>query len=102
MAVLATILSVLPLSNLAFFPAIAALLLAGVAYFLSKKTGDSKKNIHFVFLLTIISLALSSYKAVFTETKVTNTDELEAKEIESKEEALEDLEELDLDDITID
>ena len=102
MAVLATILSVLPLSNLAFFPSIAALLFTSAAYFLSKKSGDPKKIIHFIFLLSIISLALSTYKAMFTETEVTNTEELKAKEKESKEDALEDLEELDLGDISID
>ena len=102
MAVLAAILSVLPLSNLAYFPAVSALLFAGVAYFLSKKSGDPKKIIHFIFLLSIISLVLSTYKAMFTETEVTNTEELQAKEKESKEDALEDLEELDLGVISID
>ena len=102
MAVLATILSVLPLSNLAFFPAIAALLFSAIAFYLSKKSGDPKKIIHFIFLLSIISLILSTYKALFNETKVASTKELKAKEKESKEDALEDLEELDLDDISID
>jgi phosphate/sulfate permease len=102
MAVLATILSVLPLSNLAFFSAIAALIFAGVAYFLSKKSGDPKKIIHFIFLLCIISLVLSTYKALFTETKVTNTEELQVKEKESKEDASEESEVLDLGDSSID
>ena len=102
MAILATILSVLPLSNLAYFHALAALLFSGMAYYLSKKSGGPKKIIHFIILLSIISLLLSTYKALFTETKVSNTKELKAKEKESKEDALEDLEELDLDDISID
>jgi len=101
-AVISVILCVLPVSNLAIFPGTAALIFCTIAYYLSKKTGDVKKLIPFIFLLTVISLSISMYKAVFNTSEVTNTQELKEKEVKSKENAIEDLEELDLDDISID
>ncbi|MCF8272735.1 MAG: FUSC family protein [Flavobacteriaceae bacterium] len=100
-AILSVILSVLPVSNLAILPAIVSLIFGLTAYYLSKKTGEVKKIIQFTFLLTIISLALTTYKAIFTKTEVTNNQELKVKEKESKENAIEDLEELDLEDISL-
>ncbi len=100
-AILATILSVLPLSNLAIFPGIAALVFGLIAFYLSKKAGHIKKIIQFTFLLTIIALSITIYKAVFTKIEVTNTEELIIKEEESKQEAIEELEDLDLEDISI-
>ncbi len=98
-SVLAITLSVLPISNLAVFPAAAALIFGLFAFYLSKKSGQVKKIIQFTFLLTIIALAITTYKAIFTEVEVSNTKELINKEAESKEEAIEDLEELDLEEL---
>ncbi|MEW4924548.1 FUSC family protein [Algibacter sp. 2305UL17-15] len=100
-SILAIILSVLPVSNLAIFPAIAALVFGLIAFYLSKKTGQVKKIIQFTFFLTVISLSITTYKAIFNKTEVGNTETLDEKEAESKEEAIEELEELDLDDISI-
>jgi len=96
-AILAVILSVLPLSNLAFIPAIAALVFGIIAIYYSNKSGSSKKIIYYILILTIISLATSTYKYVFSDTVIVNTEELQEKEKESEEEAINDLEELDLD-----
>ncbi|MGC6430791.1 MAG: FUSC family protein [Jejuia sp.] len=98
-ALLAIMFSVLPISNLAIFPALAALVFGLLAFYLSKKTGQVKKIIQFSFFLTIIALGITTYKAVFTETKVGNTEELVEKEEASKEEAIEELEGLDLEEI---
>lgn len=100
-AVFSTILSVLPVSNLAVIPAIAALVFGLIAFYLSKKDGYVKKIIQFTFLLTIVSLSITIYKAVFTKVEVANTEELSTKETESKQEAIQELEELDLEDITL-
>ena len=100
-AIFSVILSVLPISNLAIFPAIASLLFTSIAFYLSKKTGAVKKIIPFIFLLTIISLGLTAYKAIFTKAEITNMQVLKEKEAESKEKAIEELEELDLDDIDL-
>jgi membrane protein implicated in regulation of membrane protease activity len=96
---LAIILSVLPLSNLAIIPAIAALVFGFIAFYLSKKAGQVKKIIQFSFFLTIISLSIIIYKAVFNTTEVGNTEALNTKEEASKEEAIEELETLDLEEI---
>lgn len=96
-ALLATILSVLPISNLAIFPAIAALLFGAIAFYLSKKAGHVKKIIQFTFLLTIIALSITTYKAMFTKVEVADTEELIIKEEASEQEAIQELEDLDLD-----
>ena len=98
-SIFAIILSVLPISNLAIIPAIAALVFGLVAFYLSKKTGEVKKIIQFTFLLTIMALVITTYKAIFKETEVANTEILEATEIKLEEEAIEELEDLDIEDI---
>ncbi|APY09919.1 FUSC family protein [Seonamhaeicola sp. S2-3] len=99
---LAIILAVLPVSNLAIIPAVLALIFGLLAFYYSKKTGQVKKIIQFTFFLTIMALAITTYKAVFTKTEVANTDDLEATETKSQEDAIEELEELEIDDIEID
>jgi membrane-bound ClpP family serine protease len=98
-AVLALILSVTPLFKIAFIPAIAALLFGILALFISKDKQQYKKPIQLFFLITIIALALTTYKAVFTESKVGNTEQMEQKEEQLEEESIQELEGLDLDDI---
>lgn len=96
-AILATIFAVLPISNLAIIPAIAALIFGSIAFYLSKQTGTVKKIIQFTFLLTIAALSLTIYKVIFTTTEVAETETLEAKETELEENAIEELEEIELD-----
>jgi predicted membrane protein len=100
-SILSIILSVLPVSNLAVFPAIAALIFGLTAFYLSKKTGNVKKIIQFTFLLTTIALVITIYKAVFIEIKVANTENLEATETKLEEEAIEELDALEIDEIEI-
>mgnify|MGYP001818469427 CR=1 FL=1 len=101
-SVLAIIFSVLPISNLAIVPAMAALIFGLMAFYLSKKSGEVKKIIQFTFFLTIIALVITTYKAIFTETEVASTEVLEATENKLEEEAIEELEGLEIDDIEID
>ena len=101
-SILAIILAVLPVSNLAIIPSIFALICGLVAFYLSKKSGEVKKIIQFTFLLTIIALAITTYKSLFNTVEVANTTVLEKKEAKSEEEAIEELNELDIDDIDID
>lgn len=95
-SILAIILTVLPISNLSIFPAIAALIFGLIAFYISKKTGKVKKIIQFSFLLTIAALLLTTYKSIFTETKVTDTDAIKATEQKLEEESIQELEELDI------
>jgi predicted membrane protein len=95
-ASLAILLAVLPVSNLAIFPSIAAFIFGLIAFYYSKKTGEVKKIIQFTFLLTIMALSITTYKALFTTTEVANTDVLDEKETKFEEEAIEELEGLDI------
>ncbi|WP_298238805.1 FUSC family protein [uncultured Algibacter sp.] len=101
-SILAIILSVLPVSNLAIFPAIFALLSGIAAFYFSKKSGQIKKIIQFTFLLTAVALSITIYKAIFNTTEVADTQELIEKEKEAKEEAIEELEDLDLEELELD
>lgn len=101
LAILAVILSVLPLSNLAFIPAILAFVFGLVGFYLSNKQKKPKHIIKLAFLLTIIALSLSTYKAIFNASEVGDTEQLEQTEQESEEEAIEELEDLDLEDIDV-
>jgi fructose-specific phosphotransferase system IIC component len=84
-AILAVILAVTPLSNLAIAPIIAAFLSGLVVLFLSKKHNTKTKTIQYIFLLVIISLGLTIYKGVFLKTGITNTEPLELLEQLDKE-----------------
>ena len=95
-SVFAIIFSVLPISNLAIIPALAALVFGIVAFYLSKKAGKVKKIIQFTFLLTIIALVITTYKSIFTKTEVVNTEAIEAIESKLEEQSIEELEDLDI------
>ncbi len=96
-SILSVILAVTPLFKLAFLPGIAALVFGFVAFYLSKQKQLSKKSIQLVFLLTIIALSVSSYKAIFNKVEVGNTEELIQKEDASEQEAIETLEDIEID-----
>ena len=100
-AILAVILSVLPLSNLAFIPAIAALVFGLIAFLMARQQQEPRKSIQLIFILTIIALSLATYKSIFNESEVGNTEELQETEQKSEEEAIEELEDLEIDDIDI-
>ena len=98
---IAIIFSVLPISNLAIFPAIIALICGLIAFYLSKKSGHVKKIIQFTFLLTAMALSITIYKALFIRAEVSNNEALEATETKLEGEAIEELEKLDIDNIEI-
>ncbi|SFZ91444.1 hypothetical protein SAMN05428642_10269 [Flaviramulus basaltis] len=100
-SIFAVLLAVLPVSNLAVFPAILALIFGLIAFYLSKKTGEVKKIIQFSFFLTIIALVITTYKAIFAETQVSSTEVLEATETKLEEESIDELENLDIEEIEI-
>ena len=98
-ALLAVVLAVTPLSNLAIAPAIIAFLSGLCAFLISKKHEQSKKPVQYIFLLIIIAVSITIYKAVFNTVEVGDTQELLDKEKASEEEAIEELEDLDLGDL---
>lgn len=95
-SILAVVLSVTPLSKIAYIPGIFALIFGLVALYLSRQKQYPKKSIQLIFLLTIIALTITTYKAVFNIAEVGDVESLELKEKESEEKAIEELEDLDL------
>lgn len=97
-AILALILSVTPLSNIALFPLLLAILLAILLYFLSKKQEKSNKPVQYILLLSIVAMGFMIYKSLFTEAVVEEeaVEEMNIKEQESQEESLKELESLDI------
>ncbi|MEM5566336.1 FUSC family protein [Psychroserpens sp. AS72] len=100
-AILALILAVTPLFKIAFIPAIAALLFGLLTLFVSKDKQQYKKPIQLVFLMTIIALVLTTYKTVYTESEVGNTEQMEQKEEQLEEESIQELEDLEIDELEI-
>lgn len=100
-AVIALVLSTTPLSKLAFIPAGIAILLGAIAYYLARKQNAQKKSVQLLFLMVIIAVGLTSYKAVFSKAEVGNIEELEKKEEASVEDSKEILEELDLEELDL-
>ena len=96
-AILSAVLAVTPLFKIAYFPCLAALVFASVALYLSKRKQLSKKSVHLVFLLTVMALTVTTYKAIFTKVKVSNTEDLIQKEDASKQDAMETLEDIEID-----
>ncbi len=101
-AVIAVILSVLPVSNLAFIPAISALIFGLVAFYFSKANRQAKKTIQFIFLLTIIALSITTYKSVYSTSEVSIDATLQEKEEASEKDAIEELEGLEIEDLELD
>ena len=96
-AILATILAVTPLPNLAIIPIIVAFLCGLMILFISKKQNTKTKTIQYIFLLVIISLVLTIYKGVFSTSELGDTEQLEQKEEENLEDSKEILEGLEID-----
>ncbi len=98
-AILAVVLAVTPLSNIALIPAIVAFILGLAIFYLSKKQNQSKKVVQYIFILTIVSIGITTYKSVFNEVEVGDTEELQERADESVEDSKEILEELDIEEI---
>ena len=95
-AILAVVLSTLPFFNIAFIPAFAALIFGYIAFKLSKKQNLSNRKVPLIFLLSIIALVISTYKAIFYEAEIGNTDALEVREEQGKENALDELDNIEI------
>ena len=92
-SILAVILAILPMEKIALIPAISAFVFALIAMYLSKN--ESKKLIKFVFFVTIIALALITYKSIFSGNhEVTADDNFIEKNQQAEEKAIEELEDL--------
>lgn len=95
-AVIALILAVTPLYMIALIPLLIAFLCGLGVLFLSKK--EKSKSIRYLIILIIISLSLIVFKAIFQKAEVGNTEELEQLDESSKEEAIKELEDIEIED----
>lgn len=94
---IAVVLAVTPLFKIAVLPGITAMAFGILALYFSKQKKWSKKSIHLVILLSIIALSLTTYKSIFTKVEVGNTEELIQKEEASEQDAIETLEDIEID-----
>ncbi|RED38578.1 hypothetical protein DFQ10_11085 [Winogradskyella eximia] len=95
-AIIATILAVSKFSNLAVAPIIIAFISGLLVLFYSKKEQTKTKTIQYIFLLVIISLSLTIYKAVINTSNLDDSlikDDIEQTELK-EEDNLEDSENL--------
>lgn len=92
-AILALILAIFPTEKIALIPAIAAFVFALIALFSAKQ--DSKKLIKFVFFVTILALAIITYKSIFSDdVEVTEDQDFIEQTQETEKKALEELEDM--------
>lgn len=96
-AVLAVVLAVTPLSNLAVIPIIVAFVCGLLIVFMSKKDKTKTKSIQYIFLMVIIALALTIYKSVYYTSEVGDIEQLEQRDEENLEDSKELLEDIDID-----
>jgi len=97
-ACLGLILSILPFGAIALIPTIIAFILGFIAFKMAQKDGANTKLVKVIFLITIIALVLSIYRSVFETNVVENDIETIEKEEQSKEDAIEELEGLEIED----
>ena len=96
-AILAVVLAVTPLYKLSVFPLLLAFLCGLGLLFLKKKQQLKTKAIQYIFLLCVISLSFTVYKSIFQQVKVENTQEIEKRADESEEDAIRELEDIEID-----
>ncbi|WP_426430026.1 FUSC family protein [Winogradskyella sp. HB-48] len=96
-AVLAVILAVTPLSNLAVIPIIVAFVCGLLIVFMSKKDKTKTKSIQYIFLMVIIALSLTIYKSVYYKSEVGDIEQLEQRGEENLEDSKELLEDIEID-----
>jgi len=97
-AVIGLSLSILPIGAIAFIPIVIAFILGFIAFKMAQKDGANTKLVKVIFLITIIALVLSIYRSVFETNVVENDIETIEKEEQSKEDAIEELEGLEIED----
>ena len=96
-AILAVVLAVTPLSNLAVIPIIVAFVCGLLILLISKKEKSKTKTIQYIFIMVIIALSLTIYKSIFSTSEIGNTVQLEQRDEENLEDSKEILEDIEID-----
>ena len=95
-AVLALVLSLLPIFIIAYIPAAIGIICALILWKINQKNNSNSTSFKVLVFLLFASLSIISYQVFFTKSEVTDTKKLEQKEQQSEEEAIEELEGLEL------
>lgn len=100
LAVISTILALIfsILGNIALIPIIVGAILSFIALKMNQKENKSTGFVKILFSGIIIALAISIYRGVFTENVIEDTQENIEKEKKSEEDALEQLEGIEIED----
>ncbi len=93
-AILGLIISFLPISNLAIFPAVIGFILGLIAYLSTKKKNGNTSFPRIVVLLSLLAIIILTGKQLLFEDKVENDTEFIEKTEQSEEDAVKELEEL--------
>jgi hypothetical protein len=96
-AIIGLALSILPFGSIALIPIILAFILGFIAFKMAQKEGKNTKLVKVVFLITIVGLAISIYRTIFDENVVEDDIETINRDKASEEDAIEELEDLDID-----
>jgi len=98
-AILALVLAVTPLSNIALFPILLAIALSILLYQLGKKQDKSNKPVQYILILAVVAMGFMIYKSLFVKAIVKEEaqEEMNTKEQESQKESLKELDALDID-----
>lgn len=97
LAIIGLVLSILPFGSIAVLPIIIAFLSGLTAFKISQKESKNTNIIKGVFLILIISLGLTIYNS-FKPNEVIEDTESITKEKQSEEDAIEELESLEIED----
>ncbi|MEP5253725.1 FUSC family protein [Winogradskyella rapida] len=96
-AILAVIFSVTPLYNVALMPLIVAFVCGIALVFMTKTAASKPKAIQYIFLLVIIALSITIYKAVFNTSEIGDIEQLEQRDEQNLEDSKELLEDIEID-----
>ena len=96
-AIIGLALSILPFGVIAILPIVIAIVSGFIAFKISRKENKSNNIIKGVFLIIIISLALTIYNSFKVNEIVEDTESI-IKENQSEEDAIEELESIEIED----
>ncbi len=97
-ATLGLALSILPFQKIALIPIVLAFVLGFIVFKMTQKEGKNTKFVKVIFLVTIVALSLSIYRSIFDENIVENDVETINRDAQSEEDAVEELESIEIED----
>ena len=90
------ILSILPIYIIAYIPAVIGIVCAFVLCKINQKSNTNSTTFKVLVFLIVASLSITSYRVFLTTSEVSDTKNIQQKEQQSEEEAIEELEGLEL------